>query len=91
MTSTTNCVCLFLSESLELARALDSVPPEDRGPLHGLPVSVKECFVIKGYDTTGGLSCFLDMPGRKVFGKFVLITSYQINPGQKIGYQLMTK
>jgi len=26
----------------------------NRGPLYGIPISVKECFFIKGYDSTAG-------------------------------------
>ena len=62
-TSSANCVCLFLDEACNWARALDSVPADERGPLHGLPISVKESFVVKGYDNTGGLSCFMEKPG----------------------------
>lgn len=33
---------------LEQARALDAVPPEQRGPLHGMPVGVKDVIYTKG-------------------------------------------
>merc|ERR1719206_819409 len=52
----TNAVCDFILESLDQARALERVPIEERGPLYGLPVSIKECFLIKGYDATVGLA-----------------------------------
>ncbi len=37
----TNAVTEFLDDAKEIARMLDTVPREERGPLHGLPVSVK--------------------------------------------------
>lgn len=45
-----------------MALKLEKVPMSKRGPLYGLPMSLKECFHIKGYDSTAGLSCFLNKP-----------------------------
>lgn len=50
MTDRTNCVCEFITEASEWARAMEGVPRRGRGPLYGLPVSIKECFNVKGYD-----------------------------------------
>ena len=36
-----NAVCDFILEATEQAGALALLPPEERGPLHGLPLSVK--------------------------------------------------
>lgn len=36
------------------AAALDTVPPAGRGPLHGLPVAVKEVFDVAGYECGWG-------------------------------------
>lgn len=45
----------FLEDADEVARDLDSVTAQARQPLHGLPVSVKECYEVKGcQSTTGG-------------------------------------
>jgi len=33
---------------LAQARALDQVPPEKRGPLHGVPIAVKDVILTKG-------------------------------------------
>ena len=53
-TSETNCVVDFMDESLEIAKSIRSVTVSDRGPLYGIPLSVKECFFVKGYDSTAG-------------------------------------
>ena len=33
-----------------------------KGALHGIPISVKECYYIKGYDCTAGIAYFLEQP-----------------------------
>lgn len=33
-----------------------------RGPLHGLPVSLKDCFGVEGTDTTIGYTAFANFP-----------------------------
>jgi Asp-tRNA(Asn)/Glu-tRNA(Gln) amidotransferase A subunit family amidase len=38
------------------ARQADKTPPEARGPLHGVPVTVKECFDVEGTPSTAGLT-----------------------------------
>ncbi|XP_025110840.1 fatty-acid amide hydrolase 1-like [Pomacea canaliculata] len=50
-----NCVTEPIQEAEEQAQQLDLLPPEKRGPLHGIPVSIKESISLKGYDCTGGL------------------------------------
>ena len=48
-TEITNCVTEFLyDQAIVQARSLDEVPIDKRGPLHGLPFSVKEHFFLKG-------------------------------------------
>ena len=37
----------------------------DRQPLHGLPVSIKECFHVRGCDATAGLTQCLFKPKTK--------------------------
>ncbi|KAH7251282.1 amidase signature domain-containing protein [Fusarium tricinctum] len=39
---------------LEQARELDRVPPSERGPLHGLPVAIKDIILTKGMPTEHG-------------------------------------
>ena len=34
----------------------------ERGPLYGIPISVKECFYLEGYDTTIGLAKHINCP-----------------------------
>ena len=57
-----NCVCLFIDEARNRALELEKIPERDRGPLYGLPISVKECYIIEGYCATGGLSGRLEKP-----------------------------
>jgi fatty acid amide hydrolase len=38
------------------ARQADRTPVEERGPLHGVPVTVKECFDLAGTASTAGLT-----------------------------------
>ena len=33
-----------------------------KGALHGIPISVKECYYVKGYDCTAGIAYFLEQP-----------------------------
>jgi amidase len=51
------CTEMFFTEALETARRLDQYLAENGkpiGPLHGLPISMKDNFQIKGQDTTIG-------------------------------------
>ncbi|CAJ0570092.1 unnamed protein product, partial [Mesorhabditis spiculigera] len=50
----TNCITLFIKEANEWAAELEQNPPEPRPPLYGMPISVKECVPVKGYDGTRG-------------------------------------
>lgn len=47
-----------------MARKLDTLAAKghDKGPLHGLPFSVKDNVSIEGYDSTVGLTKFIDVP-----------------------------
>ena len=33
--------------------------------MYGLPISVKECFFVKGYDATAGLARYIDSPAEE--------------------------
>jgi len=60
--STTNCVVSWIEEAVEWAEVLDNVSPGARGPLYGVPVSVKECYAVAGTDSTAGLLKFFGQP-----------------------------
>jgi len=55
-----NCVTEFISGAEERAKHLDALPTEQRGPLHGLPICVKDNFRVKGSVVTNGMSMFMD-------------------------------
>ncbi|KAI0763808.1 amidase signature enzyme [Trametes elegans] len=63
---TTNCLTeVLFAEARARARALDDEFARTgklRGPLHGVPVSFKDTFDIKGHDTTLGFSSHADDP-----------------------------
>ena len=56
----------FFPESFEYAEKLDLIPLKDRAkyPLFGVPISLKECFKVKGHDSTLGLTKFLNNPAK---------------------------
>ncbi|CAJ0959426.1 unnamed protein product, partial [Mesorhabditis belari] len=57
----TNCITLFIKEADDWALQLEKSPPEPRPPLYGMPMSLKECVPVKGYDVTRGYvnECFM--------------------------------
>ena len=44
MDKDTNAVCDFILEASDRAKALEKIPEKDRGPLYGIPISVKVSF-----------------------------------------------
>ncbi|TVY87409.1 putative amidase [Lachnellula willkommii] len=63
----TNCLTeIFFEEAIQRARDLDQVrdahPEAPLGPLHGLPVSLKDTYHVPGVDATIGLACFAFQP-----------------------------
>ena len=54
----TNCIVSWVPEAEEQAKKLDRVPLRKRGPLHGVPISVKECYDVAHTFSTGGLTKF---------------------------------
>ena len=63
-TEATNCIVDFIFEARTQAQDLKRIPKEYRGPLFGLPISVKECFFVKGYDATAGLARQINSPAQ---------------------------
>jgi len=74
----TNCITDFLSEeSKTFAIWLqDNIKECDRGPLYGIPISVKECFYVAGYDSTIGLIKHLNSPAKED-GAFIMVSYYK--------------
>lgn len=63
VTKATNCINQFLKEAEDWAAELDR--SSTKGPLHGLPVSIKENVSITGYDSTTGLSIHINKPAER--------------------------
>ncbi|KUJ21215.1 amidase [Mollisia scopiformis] len=66
----TNCLTeIFFDEAIECARSLDKQrkanPEKQLGPFHGLPISLKDSFKLKGKDATIGLVCFVGAPAEE--------------------------
>ena len=64
-----NCLSeVFFDKALEAAEQLDAeyrATGFPRGPLHGLPVSLKDCFKIDGTDASIGYTAYADRPTKK--------------------------
>ena len=64
-----NCLSeIFFETALETAQRLDDEYAASgvvRGPLHGLPVSLKDCFKIEATDATIGYTAFANQPTSK--------------------------
>ncbi|KAL6708841.1 hypothetical protein ACN47E_002248 [Coniothyrium glycines] len=62
----TNCLTdVFFDEAIQQAKALDEHiqrTGRTKGPLHGLPISLKDNFNIKGKDSTVGFTSLVDTP-----------------------------
>ncbi|XP_078320644.1 vitamin D3 hydroxylase-associated protein-like [Crassostrea virginica] len=56
-----NCVVEPIWEAEEMALERDHKTGQ-KGPLHGIPVSIKENYYIKGYDCTAGMQSCIDQP-----------------------------
>ena len=47
-------------QAMALAEAADGIPAAERGPLHGLPMALKDAVAVKGFATTWGFKGFAD-------------------------------
>ncbi len=59
-----NCITEFIPWAEGLAEELDSLP-EPRGPLHGLPIAIKDDHDVEGLDSTIGFAKNLYKPAEK--------------------------
>ncbi len=53
-------VCVEADEAMLAAARLDELPALSRGPLHGVPVAVKDIFDVQGLPTRRGCAAFAD-------------------------------
>ncbi len=53
---------IYKDEALQAAREADDVPAGERGPLHGVPVAVKDLYDVSGHLTSGCSDAYLDAP-----------------------------
>ncbi|MFY9588190.1 MAG: amidase [Actinomycetota bacterium] len=51
---------IYGDEALAAAREADGAPDEDRGPLHGVPVAVKDLYDVSGHVSSGCSRAYLD-------------------------------
>lgn len=59
---------MFFAQAIEEARGLDAFLAREgrvKGPLHGLPVSVKDGFDVEGFDSTLGWVSLIGKPAEK--------------------------
>lgn len=57
-----NNIVWFIDEAEVWAQTLDALPSDQRGPLHGIPLSVKECNFVQNCDSTAGMCQFIHQP-----------------------------
>ena len=74
-----NCSQFFLKR----ARNLDKLPFDQRGPLHGIPFSVKEHFHFKGREATAGLYSLIGQKAQQN-AQIGIFSANNYTAGQKI-------
>ncbi|GAB7361887.1 hypothetical protein MBLNU230_g1925t1 [Neophaeotheca triangularis] len=66
---TTNCLTeIFFEEAITRAKELDTIyarTGKPTGPLHGLPISIKDSFMVTGYDTSIGIASLCYNPAKE--------------------------
>ncbi|GFS13581.1 fatty acid amide hydrolase 1 [Elysia marginata] len=58
----TNAITDVIKSAVTRAAQLDKLPAEQRGPLHGIPISLKETCGLEGFDCTAGFGELIDIP-----------------------------
>ena len=51
-----------MTDAEKWAKDLEQIPEQERGPLFGLPLSVKECYNVRDCDSTAGMAYYLNQP-----------------------------
>lgn len=68
---------IFFDKAIQRARELDREridnPSNILRPFHGLPISLKDSFQVKGYDTSTGLACFVNEPAEEDSGTAAML------------------
>ena len=54
----TNSIVRYLQCAEDTVKKLDQLRPEERGPFHGIPFSIKECYNVKNTPSTAGCVMF---------------------------------
>ncbi|GFO19051.1 fatty-acid amide hydrolase 1 [Plakobranchus ocellatus] len=57
-----NAITDVIKDAKTLAASLDALDSSQRGPLHGVPISLKESCGVKGLDCTAGFGEMIDIP-----------------------------
>jgi amidase len=58
-------IAMDLDAARTAARAADNAPPDQRGPLHGLPMTIKDAYEVRGMTASCGIPLLADhRPGR---------------------------
>jgi len=86
---------IFFDQALETAKGLDdylSKHGKPKGPLHGLPVSLKDQFHVKGVDTSMGYVGWIGtFEGKKGTGKEKVFESLMVEELRQLGAVLYVK
>ena len=57
-------VRVYAEDAIEAARRADRVPADERHPLHGVPVGLKDVYAVAGKPLTASSRAFEDVPDR---------------------------